>query len=66
MAIRAMIAAAENRYIFRGFYELCLSDCPASDCADQPFVGPGFRTRAAICESVGYPLKGNSQFGISR
>jgi hypothetical protein len=37
MAIIAMIVSAENRFIFRGFHEFCLSDYPASvSLAVQP------------------------------
>jgi hypothetical protein len=66
MAIIAMIATAENRFIFRGFHEFCLSDCPASDCADRPLSGQGFRVSsdfqrqslARQSESVGDPIEG--------
>jgi hypothetical protein len=53
---------------FRGFHEFCLSDRPASDCADQPLSGPGFRipsdfqrqslARQSDGESVGDPIEG--------
>src|SRR6266404_8438486 len=46
MAIIAMIVAAENRFIFRGFHEFCLSDRPASDCADRPWSGRDFASPA--------------------
>jgi hypothetical protein len=46
MAIIAMLVAAENRFIFRGFHEFCLPDCPASDCADRPLSGRGFASPA--------------------
>ena len=46
MAIIAMTVAAENRFIFRGFHEFCLSDCPASDCADRPLSGRDFASPA--------------------
>jgi hypothetical protein len=37
MAIIAMIVSVENRFIFRGFHEFCLSDHPASmSLAVQP------------------------------
>jgi hypothetical protein len=77
MAIIAMIVAVENRFIFRGFHEFCLSDCPASDCADPTFVGPGFRVssdfqrqslaRRSDGESVGDPVEGKTvRFNVSR
>jgi hypothetical protein len=41
-----MIVAAENRFIFRGFHKFCLSDRPASDCADRPLSGRDFASPA--------------------
>jgi hypothetical protein len=46
MAIIAMIVAVENRFIFRGFHEFCLSDRPASDCPDRPLSGRDFASPA--------------------
>jgi hypothetical protein len=46
MAIIAMIVAVESRFIFRGFHEFCLSDYPASDCADRPLSSRDFASPA--------------------
>jgi len=46
MAIIAMSVAVENRFIFRGLHEFCLSDRPASDCADRPLSGRDFASPA--------------------
>ena len=76
MAIIAMIVAVESRFIFRGFHEFCLSDRPASDCPDRPYVGSGFRissdfqrqslARRSDGESVGDPVEGKQSDSMSR
>ena len=76
MAIIAMIVAAENRFIFRAFHEFCLSDCPASDCADRPMSGRDFaspatssvnHSRGDLAATVSWiPVKWKQSDSISR
>jgi hypothetical protein len=71
-----MIVAVENRFIFRGFHEFCLSDRPASDCPDRPLSGREFespatsrikRSRGDLAATVSWiPVKAKQSDSISR
>lgn len=43
MAIISYDCGRRKPAYFSRFHEFCLSDRPASDCTDQPLLGPGFR-----------------------
>jgi hypothetical protein len=76
MAIIAMSVAVENRFIFRGFHEFCLSDRPASDCPDRPlsdrdFASPATssinHSRGDLAATVSWiPVKAKQSDSISR